>query len=207
MRQLSRSYPSALFHYVTDIQGEDLSPSAWFCNGREGDQEEAESDRIRAYHQETERFLMAAAQAADGVDHRVELMPDGRVAADGENRFGECNIFKWKNIRAISCGNWHTVGLREDGTLVACGSNANGQCDVSDLEEKATAVSCGRYHTAILLESGKVIVRGALEQPAWPPVAKIVSVFDAVIGITADGEVFIDGFCPGAEAVIEGLTR
>ena len=99
-------------------------------------------------------------------------MPNGRVAADGENRFGECNIFPWTNIKQISCGNWHTVGLKKDGTVVACGSNANGQCDISAIPGRAVAVSCGRYHTAILLDNGQVIIKGKLEQEAQTPNAK-----------------------------------
>lgn len=91
-------------------------------------------------------------------------MPDGRVAADGENRFGECNIFSWTNIKEISCGNWHTAGLKKDGTLVACESNSNGQCDVEDVIGKA--VSCGRHHTAVLLDNGKVVIMDKLEQEA-----------------------------------------
>ena len=166
MTMLSESYSCALFHYVTDIEGGYRSPSAWFCNGEEGNKKEAESSRKQAYKDEVERFLSATKHASEGVYHRVEVMPDGRVAADGENRFGECNIFSWTNIKTVSCGNWHTVALREDGTLIACGSNANNQCNVLNLEEKAKSVSCGRYHTAILLESGKVVVRGNLEQEA-----------------------------------------
>ena len=114
---LSNSYPSALFHYVTDIEGEYRSPSTWFCNGNEGNKKDAESSRRQAYKAEVERFVSATASAADGIEHRVEIMPDGRVAADGENRFGECNIFPWANIKQISCGNWHTVGLKKDGTV------------------------------------------------------------------------------------------
>lgn len=169
MEALSKSYPSALFHYVTDIEGEYRSPSTWFCNGDEGNKKDAENSRKQAYKAEVERFMSATANAADGIEHRVEIMPDGRVAADGENKFGECNIFAWANIKQISCGNWHTVGLKKDGTLVACGSNANGQCDVSDIPGRAVAVSCGRYHTAILLDNGHVIIKGKLEQEAQAP--------------------------------------
>jgi len=172
MGKLSESYPCVLFHYVTDIEGEYRSPSTWFCNGDECNKREAESGRRQAYKAEVKRFTAATNQAAEGIYHRIEVMPDGRVAADGENRFGECNIFSWRNIKAVSCGNWHTVGLRNDGSVVACGSNANGQCDVSHLGEKAIAISCGRYHTAILLESGKVVVHGNLEQEASAPAAK-----------------------------------
>lgn len=166
MAALSQSYPSVKFHYKTDIEGEYRSPSAWFCNGEETDKKGAESNRKQAYRDEVQRFVNATKTAAEGIIHRVELMPDGRVAADGENRFGECNIFSWTNISEISCGNWHTVGLKNDGTVVSCGSNANGQCDVSSITGKAVAVSCGRYHTAILLENGRVVIKGELEQEA-----------------------------------------
>ena len=166
MEELSKLYPSVIFHYVTDIEGEDESPSAWFCNGIESNKKNAEKNRRQVYKTEIKRFVSATPSAADGIKHRAEIMPDGRVAVDGENRFGECNIFDWKNIIQISCGNWHTVGLKKDGTVIACGSNANGQCDVSDIQGHAVAISCGRYHTAVLLENGRVIVKGKIEQEA-----------------------------------------
>lgn len=169
MEKLSESYPCVLFHYETDIEGEDRSPSAWFCNGDECSKREVVSVRKRAYKAEVERRVAATKQAAEGIYHRVEVMPDGRVAADGENRFGECNIFSWNHITAVSCGNWHTVGLRKDGSVFACGSNANGQCDLSGVGEDAVAISCGRYHTAILLKNGKVVIKGNLEQEAQGP--------------------------------------
>ena len=169
MAALSESYPSVQFYYHATYEGGERPDSAWFCNGDETNKKGAESSRKQAYRDEVQRFVSATQRVADGIVHRVEIMPDGRVAADGENRFGECNIFPWTDIKQISCGNWHTVGLRKDGTVVACGSNANGQCDVSDLPGRAIAISCGRYHTAILLDSGKVIVRGHLEQEAAAP--------------------------------------
>ena len=160
--ELSQLYPTVIFQVATvsEYTGELGSPSAWFCNGIKKRKTEVERIRKQAYKTEVQRSLASTGLASDGIAHRVELMPDGRVAADGENRFGECNILFWDNIKQISCGNWHTVGLKNDGTLVACGSNANGQCEVYDIEERATDISCGRYHTAILLESGRVVVKG-----------------------------------------------
>ena len=163
---MSKSYPSVLFHYTTDMEGECDSSSTWFCNGREGTRKGAKSFRKAANQEEVRKFTSASLTACEGIAHRVEIMSDGKVAACGENRFGECEIFQWKNIKQISCGNWHTVGLRTNGSVVACGSNVNGQCNVKDIPGKAVAVSCGRYHTAILMESGRVIVKGSLEQKA-----------------------------------------
>lgn len=169
MAKLSRSYPSVIFYYTAKYEGGERPDSVWFANGDEGKKKDAENRRRQAYKAEVERFVSATTSAADGIEHRVEIMPDGRVAADGENKFGECNIFSWSNVKQISCGNWHTVGLKKDGTLFACGSNANGQCDVSDIPGRAVAVSCGRYHTAILLDNGHVIIKGKLEQEAQAP--------------------------------------
>lgn len=166
MNALSESYPSVLFFYRADFEVINGTSSAWFCNGNETDISGVCAERKKAYKNEVQRFVSATPKAAEGIKHRVEVMPDGRVAADGENRFGECNIFSWENIKEISCGNWHTVGLKKDGTLVACGSNANGQCNVEGIIGKAVAISCGRYHTAVLLENGKVEIIGKLEQKA-----------------------------------------
>ena len=166
MSALSESYPTAMFYYQATYEGDDGTDSAWFCNGEETNKKGAASQRKQAYSDEVRRFVSSTPKAAEGIDHRVEIMPDGRVAADGENRFGECNIFDWHDVKQISCGNWHTVGLCADGSLVAGGSNANGQCELDGLLGVPVSVSCGRYHTAILLDTGRVIIRGNLEQEA-----------------------------------------
>lgn len=168
MAELSSSYPTVVFHYIANYEGTNDSHWTCFCYGNDK-VINYENIRKQAYKDEVQRFRSATPHSADGIKHRVEIMPDGRVAADGENRFGECNIFSWMNMKQISCGNFHTVGLRKDGTLLACGSNANGQCDVSDIGCRVIDVSCGRYHTAILLDSGKVVIRGNLEQETEDP--------------------------------------
>ena len=60
------------------------------------------------------------------------LEANGTVVVVGENDFGQCNVFNWRDIAAVSVGGYHTVGIKSDGTVVAVGQNAYGQCDVSD---------------------------------------------------------------------------
>lgn len=163
---LTKLYPTVIFHYIIKYEGGGTLSNTYYCNGEEGKLIDVKREQTRALNSELSRFTSASTKACEGISHHVEIMPDGCVTSDGENKFGECNTFRWTNIKQISCGNCHTVGLKDDGTVVACGSNVNGQCEVSDIEEPAVAVSCGRYHTAILLESGKVIVKGNLEQEA-----------------------------------------
>lgn len=215
MEALSEAYPTVIFYYEYDVEGCSEEEQIWFCNGVDWyDFGWVPTVRYEAYDAEVNRFASATKKSAKGILHSVEIKPDKRVVADGENRFGECDVLLWKDVKTISCGNWHTVGLQENGTLLACGSNANGQCDVADIEGNIVDISCGRYHTAVLLDNGKVVIKGTLQQEvcfeedtenfdyiqtnieSWPPVVKILSIFDAVAGITSDDELFVDGFCP-----------
>ena len=41
----------------------------------------------------------------------------------------------------------------------------------------------------------------------WSSVKTIRSVFDAVIGMTEDGQIFVSGFCPLTEAEIQMLIK
>ncbi len=162
---LSMLYPGTFFN----------GPHDWFLGGRkvveywyedttlEGEAKRLIQEKMQKYF---DRILSKDPHFARGACHCVEIMPDGRVAADGDNRWGSCNIFDWRNVCKVSCGDWHTVGLLEDGTAVACGSNVNGQCTFPRLAEGIVDVSCGRFHTALLLENGKVLIAGHLEKRA-----------------------------------------
>ena len=230
MSKLSRVYPTALFYYLAQGEDEHRPSATWFVNGKEGEKKAAMIELEKAYQDAVSRAVLGNGRVAEGVAHRVELMPDGRVAADGENRFGECNVLFWKNIKQISCGNWHTVGLTSGGELIACGSNENGQCDFSQITDTAIQISCGRYHTALLLASGRVVVCGHLEQQAtmpqgrkkeaqnidqikytqtkhkdWTKIKKIISIYDAVAGLTEDNRLLIDGFCPCEENELRAM--
>ena len=235
MNKLSLVYPTVLFYYLSQGEDERRPTTTWFVNGKDGAKKAAEIELKKAYQEAVRKALLGNGKVAEGVNHRVEIMPDGRVAADGENRFGECNIFSWRDINQVSCGNWHTVGLTKEGEVVACGSNVNGQCEFSLLEGKVIQVSCGRYHTALLLASGNVIVRGHIERKAsfpqsgkkeaetkeaepmsqagysqtkyssWTRIKRIISVYDAVIGLTEDDQLLVDGFCPCEENELRAL--
>lgn len=217
INKLSAMHPTVIFKYETQGEDDYHPETGWFCNGKRVAKNEAINERLQAYSNELQRILSNTDNACNGMCHRVEIMPDGRVAADGQYSSGACNIFSWKDIAQISCGNWHTAGLTKEGTVVACGSNLSGQCDIPKLDEPATGISCGRYHTAILTKSGTVKIAGELAQEPfssplkitrskcnykqtqvelWPPVVRMKAVFDAVVGVTSSGEMLIDGFCP-----------
>ncbi len=156
---LSILYPGTLFSYDYD----------WYLGGQEINhykKEDAKQIIQEVKQKYLDRILTKGPRRAESACHCVEIMPDGRVAADGDNRWGNCDVFDWKNVCKVSCGDWHTVGLLEDGTAVACGSNVNGQCALLRPAAKIVDVSCGRFHTALLLENGRVLIAGHLEKRA-----------------------------------------
>lgn len=202
MARFSAMYPTILFQYKTDVRMYGSYRNTWFGNGKEDDKSSLNEEIKRLSEKAVQRFCQATTQVAEGLRHRVEIMPDGCVAEDGENIFGECEVCDWTDIVQVSCGNWHTVGLRTDGTLLACGSNANGQCNVDGIAD-AVFVSCGRYHTAILRKDGTVTVLGTPEEKEqntsqsavqdWSGIKRILSVYDAVVGIQEDGTLLVTG--------------
>lgn len=173
MDKMCELYPNVLFHYTTEIEDQRFSPSSWFYGHNQSRSYESVTSFNNSFENIMKQLEQDTATVANGLHHRVEVMPNGIVAADGENRFGECNIYTWEKIKQVSCGSWHTVAITQNGSLLACGSNANGQCDVHGITGKVVSVSCGRYHTAVLLDNGKVIVKGNLEQRAlFPEISK-----------------------------------
>lgn len=94
-----------------------------------------------------------------GSYHTVGLKPDGTCVAVGDNRYGQCDVSRWSNIVAISCGYHHTVGLKSDGTVVAVGDSSDGQCRVSGWRN-IVAIAAGYYHTVGLKADGTCVAAG-----------------------------------------------
>lgn len=72
------------------------------------------------YYSQVKNWKGIVSIAAQG-SHIVGLRNDGTVLADGNNKYGQCEVFDWKNIVAVAAGETCTVGLRADGTVVCAG--------------------------------------------------------------------------------------
>ncbi len=166
--RLSRLFPTVIFKYSISYEecfeeGVTEDAPIFMVNGNKIDCLDIKTSRYLAYQEYMDRFYKNNNIKSEGITHEVEIMPNGLVAAYGNNFVGECNIYDWENIIKVSCGNFHTVGLKKDGTVLAAGANTNFECNFSDITDKVIDISCGRYHTALLLSTGKVIVKGNLE--------------------------------------------
>ena len=91
-----------------------------------------------------------------GKGHIVGLRSDGTVVAVGDNSFGQCNVEEWRDIIAISAGDYHTVGLKSDGTVVTTQSESElpKTCEIIRDWVDVTAISAGYGYTLALKSDG-----------------------------------------------------
>ncbi|MDW8273263.1 MAG: T9SS type A sorting domain-containing protein [Chitinophagales bacterium] len=114
--------------------------------------------------------------------HSMALKADGTVWAWGSNIYGglgnglkgtENNtntpgqVLLLSNVKAISCGGWHSVALKNDGTVWAWGWNKEGQLGDGTFNDKTIpsqvpglnnviAIAAGTYHTLALKSDSTV---------------------------------------------------
>ena len=97
--------------------------------------------------------------AAGGV-HTVVIRPNGTAiaAGDRENR-GCCDIYGWRDLTAVSAGDYFTLGLFSNGTVDAVGDNSEGQCNVGSWTD-IVAIAAGDFHSIGLRSDGTVVAAG-----------------------------------------------
>lgn len=97
-----------------------------------------------------------------GRGHVVALKRDGTVVAVGDNSFGQCNVSEWKDIIAISAGDYHTVGLCKDGSIVTTQTREAYPESYNEVSswENIVAVAAGYGFTLGLQSDGTVKAAG-----------------------------------------------
>jgi alpha-tubulin suppressor-like RCC1 family protein len=69
-------------------------------------------------------------------------------------------VQSWREVTALSCGDWHSAGVRADGSALAAGNNRRGQCAVEGWRD-IVAVAAGSTHTLGLRADGTVLSTGS----------------------------------------------
>ena len=158
-----------------------------------GDYKDAREKTFEIWEQIAQRETVSA-----GYSHTVGLKSDGTVAAEGNNRYGQCDVGDWADIVAVSAGPSHTVGLKADGTVVAVGGNDEGQCDVGDWTD-IVAVSAGPAHTVGLKADGTVVAvgdnyGGQCDVGDWTDIVAVSAGSLHTVGLKTDGTVVAVGY-------------
>ena len=171
-------------------QGE-LKKAAIFF-GKVGNYQDARKRSFALWNDIAKRDSIGA-----GDYYTIGLKADGTVIATGENDDGQCDVFDWTDIVAISAGYYHTVGLKADGTVVAVGDDQDGQCVVSDWAD-IVAISAGGNHTVGLKADGTIVAvgynkDGQCDVSVWTDIVAISAGGWHTVGLKADGIVVAVG--------------
>lgn len=130
-------------------------------------------------------------QISGSSNHTVLLRPDGTVRAVGCNDDGQCDVWDWFNIVAISAGDSHTVGLRRDGTVLAVGSNFENACQVQSWSQ-IVAVSAGFDQTVGLCANGTAVTTDTIKPVIPHRFCAVECLAGGIIGLRANGTIFVD---------------
>ena len=141
---------------------------------------------------------------AGDISHTVALKSNGTVSAIGNNKDGQCDVFSWKNIAAITTGRasigydeitsiaHYTLALRNDGTIVAtkgipCRDEIQQWKDI-------VSVAVSRRLLVGLKADGTVVAVGnnqmeQLDVTNWKNIKMISCGFAHAVGLTGDGTI------------------
>ena len=153
----------------------------------------AETVEINKSFRVTTRFVPLSSQrsiSAGGL-HTVAVRRNGCVIAIGDNTYGQCDTYNWRDITSVCAGNHHTLGLKSDGTVHACGYNGHGQCNVQNWTG-VSAIAAGACHSVGLLANGACIAigdntYGQCNVYDWREVVYIAAGENYTVGIRHDG--------------------
>jgi alpha-tubulin suppressor-like RCC1 family protein len=91
------------------------------------------------------------------------LKANGTVIASYPHSSGDCFVYNWTGIVAISAGASHVVGLKSDGTVTATGKNDYGRCNTQDWQD-IMAISTYNSFTVGMAEDGRILRCGRNEE-------------------------------------------
>lgn len=122
-------------------------------------------------------------------DFFVAIRENGSVTAVGDNKYGQCNVDDWKNVKKVATGEKHVVGLKKDGTVVATGDNSCGQCNTEDWKN-IIDVAANENYTVALRDDGTIVYSGTEKKEIdnWNNIKSIFATGE-IHGITYSGDV------------------
>lgn len=130
-----------------------------------------------------------------GYNHSMGLNSYGRVYSGGDNTYGQCNTYGWKNIVGIAAGNCFSAGLLNDGTVITTGTGGSSDFtfDTSSWTNIIKIVA-GNNFLAGLSSYGNVMVTGKtvydkyeIETTGFSDISDIAAGDSHLIGIHLDG--------------------
>jgi alpha-tubulin suppressor-like RCC1 family protein len=143
---------------------------------------------------------------AAGYNHCVGLNSYGRVHAAGNNDFGQCNTYGWKNVIAIAAGKYFSAALLSDGAVVTAGTGGlSDSCIDTSGWEGITKIVAGDSFLAGVTAEKTVVVTGKTEYNGYTidtsqfaDIEDIAAGESHLIGLKSDGTCVGTGYIPPA---------
>ena len=144
--------------------------------------------------EEYEDLSKRIVSVAAGENHSVGLRADGTVVAIGDNTYGQCSVYGWKDVVAIDAGPRHTVGLCSDGTVMISGDNDRNQLSAGGWSSIA-AISVhwdSRYIVGVRTDGTVVCTNEVLRQKTshWTNIVAVSAGSD-LVGLRSDGTILL----------------
>lgn len=146
---------------------------------------------------------------AAGNSFSLALRTDGRVAAWGDNTYGQTNLpAGLSNVTAIAAGTAHALALRSDGSVVAWGDDTYGQTVVPPGLTGVSAIASAYNQNLVLKSDGTVVGwgyngGGLLNIPSTLSNVVAISMgYYCGAAVKLDGSVVIWGQNPYGQATI-----
>ena len=135
---------------------------------------------------------------------------DARVAAWGNNEYGQTNVPEIADFVAIAAGERHNIALRKNGSLTAWGDNKSGQTNVPAGTD-FVAVAAGTAHNLALRRDGSLATSGdnkwgQTSVPSGKDFVAIAAGTDSNLALRKDGSLVAwgEGFAMGRTNVPKG---
>ncbi len=103
-------------------------------------------------------FNQPFVQVAAGDGYSVGVRTDGKVAAWGNDQYGQCQVpSDLANVVEVAVGYAHTLALQDDGTVLAWGADYSGVLDLPPNLGNVVGISSKVDHNLALRDDGTVV--------------------------------------------------
>lgn len=138
-----------------------------------------------------EEEIIAQPSVAAGNSHVLGLNQYGRVFSAGDNTYGQCDTFYWKDITQVCAGKYFSAGLKSDGTIVVAGTQTDGtEIDVSELTNIVQISAGDNFLAALDMDGGVHTVGniGNIDTGSWDNVVQIACGNQHIVALLNDNK-------------------
>lgn len=155
-----------------------------------------------------DRIAMRRGIIGCGTGFTVALDESGCLRYAGDNRWGQRDAVRWKDIMSVHCGPDYVLGLCRDGAVLSAGRSRFYRIRVENWA-CVTAIACGQRHAAALISNGQILASGdnqfgQCDTGSWTEMVDVCCGKTFTVGLKNDGKLLVAG---GHKSLLHALER